>query len=413
MTCRNGDVCPVVWYIAAGYLLPAGIEAYLLHYATEVRKQGFNTRILVFQPLPKVEHRFLSSLRERNIPIESLYKNCAWDVWMAMSVTWLPWSLVQWLRGRQWPDWRALHTFYRKHFAVRMLERRIRRETPDIIHVKGRTIAEVWPILPSDRTIYQHALMGTVDPSWTRPEVDAFRLFLNRIAKIFVQGRSIAETMKREFALNRDIDVVPTMCPDENGGRKTEDGGQRTSDCRTGAELRFGILCRFTEQKGISYILEALRMFHNEYGRICFTFAGMGPLEILIRNTVDREQWTDVNIVRVESATEVLKQMDVFVHPGLDDAMPVSIVEALMCGVPCIGSNVGGVPDLIREGREGLLVEPRSAEGILHAMARFASMEADEIDGYRQRARLRYEEVCHPDKVARTVASHYRGIMCS
>jgi len=30
-----------------------------------------------------------------------------------------------------------------------------------------------------------------------------------------------------------------------------------------------------------------------------------------------------------------------FVHPGLDDAMPVSIVEALMCGVPCVSTKVG------------------------------------------------------------------------
>ncbi|MBM4148836.1 MAG: hypothetical protein FJ224_07310, partial [Lentisphaerae bacterium] len=64
---------PLVMYLAAGYLLPAGIEAYLLHYATELRRRGFDTRIVVFQPLSKIEHRFLRAVRERGIRIESLF----------------------------------------------------------------------------------------------------------------------------------------------------------------------------------------------------------------------------------------------------------------------------------------------------------------------------------------------------
>jgi glycosyltransferase involved in cell wall biosynthesis len=251
-------------------------------------------------------------------------------------------------------------------------------------------------------------------------------VFLKRIAKIFVQGNNISRIMAREFRIDRGIDVIPTMCPDEAGDRKSEVGdrkseigkltsdlGPQTSECRTGAQLRFGILCRFTEQKGIRYILEALKMFKDEHGKICFTFAGMGPLEELIRKTVDREQLTDVKIVRVESATDVLKQMDVFVHPGLDDAMPVSIVEALMCGVPCIGSDVGGVPDLIRDGIEGFLVEPASSAQILQAMNRFAAMKDDELEAMSRQARARYEEVCAPEKVGASVAEHYRELMAS
>ena len=66
------------WYLAAGYALPAGIEAYLLHYATELRHHGFDTWIIVFEPLPKVPHRFLVALRERGIAIESLFARVQW-----------------------------------------------------------------------------------------------------------------------------------------------------------------------------------------------------------------------------------------------------------------------------------------------------------------------------------------------
>ena len=44
---------PLVWYVAAAYGLPAGIEAHILHYATEMRNHGFETRVVVLRPLPK------------------------------------------------------------------------------------------------------------------------------------------------------------------------------------------------------------------------------------------------------------------------------------------------------------------------------------------------------------------------
>ena len=154
-------------------------------------------------------------------------------------------------------------------------------------------------------------------------------------------------------------------------------------------------------------------MFNDEHGTVCFTFAGMGPLEGLIRKTLERDQLTNVSIVRVESATDVLKQMDVFVHPGLDDAMPVSIVEAIMCGVPCIGSDVGGVPDLIRDGIEGFLVDPASSRQLFEAMNRFEAMNKDELETMSRQARARYEEECAPAKVGASIAGHYREMMAS
>ena len=410
-----------------------------------------------------------------------------------MTITWLPWALVRWFRCKQWPEWRALHTFYRKRFAVILLKRMLKHEDPSIVHVKGRVITEAFSVFPSDRTIYQHTLMGTVDPSWEPCEVEEFRKFLHRIARVFVQGQVIAETMKREFRLDREIDVIPTMVPDESPGtedrgQRTEDGGQRSevrgrrtevrgrkteagglpSECRTGAQLRFGILCRFTEQKGISYILDALKTFCEDHGEIHFTFAGTGPLEDMIRSRrseiggqrtedgsrrsdvgvqrseiglsckdlADQEDQTsedssactgladlgpqtsdlrsgtvDIRIERVRSAVETLRDIDVFVHPGIDDAMPVSIVEALMCGIPCVTTRVGAAQEIIRDEIEGYLINPSSSEDISEAMDRCASWTKEELLDFQSRARSRYEEVCRPEVVGATVATHYRNII--
>jgi glycosyltransferase involved in cell wall biosynthesis len=304
----------------------------------------------------------------------------------------------------------SLLYYWTKRLAVRELRNLIARERPDLIHVKGRIIVEALPVLPSERTVYQHALMGTRDPSWADNEVEAFSVFLNRIAKVLVQGKRIAGTFAESFDIKRPIDVVFTMAPDEAGGQVS---GVR---CQVSG-LRFGILCRFTEQKGIPFILDALRMFKERHGAVDFTFAGQGPLEETIREFVSREAAKDakggVSVVPVTTAVDVLKGLDVFVHPGLDDAMPVSIVEALMCGVPCIVSDVGASPELVRDGVEGKVIPPASAEAILEAMEGFAEMTAEELAGFKRRARERYEVACRSEVVGRQVAEVYRGVLAS
>ena len=95
----NGRL-PKVWYVAAGYKLPAGVEAYLLHYATELRRHGFDSRIIVFERLPRIEHRYLTAVRERSIPIESLYDRVGWLALMLTALTCLPWAARKAVRGK-------------------------------------------------------------------------------------------------------------------------------------------------------------------------------------------------------------------------------------------------------------------------------------------------------------------------
>ncbi|MDD4869216.1 MAG: glycosyltransferase family 4 protein [Kiritimatiellae bacterium] len=418
---------PVVWYVAAGYKLSAGIEAYLCHYATEMRNQGFDTRIIVFYPLPLEKHRFLKLLEERGIPITSLYDETAIPAIFLSVLFVLPWFLYMLVLKRKLPGFGAFHCWMQNRYAVNHLATMIREESPDIIHVKGRLPTNAWVIFPSECTIYHHALMGTIDPSWTEKEVQDFRVFANRVARIFTPGKSVAETLAREYRIERPIDPLFTMVPDATEGGLsvnsirlskavletfTDNKERITNDNVSGKRLlRFGILCRFAEQKGISYILEALKIYKEKHGNVDFTFAGHGELEVMIREFVASNDLMNVKVVPVPSAVEVLKAMDVFVHPGLDDAMPVSIVEALMCGLPCISSKVGGTPDLVRDGIEGFLIEPRNSTQILECMERFAQMPIDEFSGFRRRARARYEEVCLPAIVGRQVAEHYRDIL--
>ncbi len=67
---------------------------------------------------------------------------------------------------------------------------------------------------------------------------------------------------------------------------------------------------------------------------------------------------------------------NVFVIPSLQDNLPNTIVEAKACGVPVVGTRVGGIPQLISDGQDGRLVAPRNARELADAI-RWTLLEAD------------------------------------
>jgi phenylacetate-CoA ligase len=61
-------------------------------------------------------------------------------------------------------------------------------------------------------------------------------------------------------------------------------------------------------------------------------------------------------------------QADLMLNPSLADNMPISVLEAWASGVPVVSTNVGGVPDLIQDQVDGLLVPPGDAAAMAKAM---------------------------------------------
>jgi len=82
-----------------------------------------------------------------------------------------------------------------------------------------------------------------------------------------------------------------------------------------------------------------------------------------------------------EELPAVYAAMDVFLHPSLRDGMPNAVLEAMACGRPIVASRAGGIPDLLRDGREGRLVPAGDAVALAAAICEL-------LDDERLRARL-------------------------
>jgi glycosyltransferase involved in cell wall biosynthesis len=76
------------------------------------------------------------------------------------------------------------------------------------------------------------------------------------------------------------------------------------------------------------------------------------------------------SITEDERLSFVYSAADLFLLPSLEDNFPNTALEALACGLPVVGSKVGGIPEIVREGETGILFERGHAEALAQAIQR-------------------------------------------
>jgi glycosyltransferase involved in cell wall biosynthesis len=92
--------------------------------------------------------------------------------------------------------------------------------------------------------------------------------------------------------------------------------------------------------------------------------------------------------VNGKAKDDLLREADIFVLPSYYEALPIGLLEAMACGVPVIATRVGGIPDVIHNGVNGLLIEPRQPEVLARALIALLTDDA---------LRIRLRQSAHED----------------
>ncbi len=137
-----------------------------------------------------------------------------------------------------------------------------------------------------------------------------------------------------------------------------------------GASRVVGIVAKLSPVKGHDHFLRAAARIRERCDDVTFLVVGDGPLRADLESLTDELGLADaVRFVGVrEDIPEVLGLMDVFVLSSLSEGAPNVILEAMAAGVPVVASNVGGVPDMVRDGETGRLVEPGDPDALADAV---------------------------------------------
>jgi glycosyltransferase involved in cell wall biosynthesis len=171
---------------------------------------------------------------------------------------------------------------------------------------------------------------------------------------------------ERIVAIPTGVDSLDEFDPDAEGGLLKEELGL-PSDVPL-----VGTIAILKSKKGYHVLVEAIPSILRAVPLAVFVFVGNGPqYHNVARILRDRGLESKVRLLGLRrDIRNILKSIDVFVLPTLEEALGTSFLEAMAMEKPVIGTRVGGVPEVIRDGVNGLLVKPNDPEDLAAATIR-------------------------------------------
>ena len=136
-----------------------------------------------------------------------------------------------------------------------------------------------------------------------------------------------------------------------------------------GVSLLF--LTRIILQKGIIELIDAYLELKKSYSDLKLRIVGANTMDTsvvlnyLLEHDKD-QQITFVGPVSDEQKHQEYLMADIFAFPTYVEDQSYAVMEAMSYQLPCVASNVGGVPSLIQDGQNGILCEPRSVESLVY-----------------------------------------------
>jgi len=203
-----------------------------------------------------------------------------------------------------------------------------------------------------------------------------------------------------------DIRVVPNGMDIGKFTAKQVDASRREDQ-----PLRIVTVARLLERKGIQHLLEAIA--DPVPLNVSLKIIGTGSYEeSLKRRTAElglEDRVTFAGFINGNSLPEHYREADLFVLPSQTESFGLVFAEAMASGLPVIATKVGGIPELIRSGTEGILVNPASAGEIREALKYFDD-NRDALVEMGSAGRRRIEEKYTWTRIAAAYAKIYQEV---
>jgi glycosyltransferase involved in cell wall biosynthesis len=184
---------------------------------------------------------------------------------------------------------------------------------------------------------------------------------------------TVSDSARRAYlALNRRMDerVVRIyngvdVTPQRGGGRAV-----RRELGIAEEDLLVGMVSALRPEKGHDLAIEAVAMLRERFPRLRLLIAGQGPSAAELAAQAEPLRDAVLLAGRRTDVMSVFDALDVCLHPSRMDAFPTTLIEALAASTPVLASAVGGIPEIVDDGRTGVLVPaPPTADTVAEALA--------------------------------------------
>jgi glycosyltransferase involved in cell wall biosynthesis len=129
-----------------------------------------------------------------------------------------------------------------------------------------------------------------------------------------------------------------------------------------------GYIGRLSEEKGVLNFVKAIPKVLEKENKIKFLVGGDGQLRDKIKEYLDVASLNDkvklTGWISDEEFLTYLNELKLFVLPSYTEGLPYTLLEAMACGTPVLATPVGAIPDVIKDGETGFIMENNSPECI-------------------------------------------------
>lgn len=206
------------------------------------------------------------------------------------------------------------------------------------------------PLLPA-MTLYNKYYYNNMEKS------------LKMTDKVIAVSNYVKNIVKKTFKLN-NIDTVYNFIDIKNDIIFNMNKSQKKNNMFNKNNSKIILFSgRVDKQKGITTLLDSLKII-NKTHNVILAISGTGELLNYVQKI--KKEYNNIIILGYLSRTEqlnLLNECDVFVAPSnYPDACPTTIIEAMALGKPVVATDIGGIPELVKENENGFLVKPNRPE---------------------------------------------------
>ena len=166
-------------------------------------------------------------------------------------------------------------------------------------------------------------------------------------------------------------------------------------------------------RKGHIYLIQAFSIVLKEFPNAKLVLTGKGPLTKNLKHLAKKLK-IEKNIIFTgqipyKDLYNLLHNINIFVFPSLAEICPIAVLEAMAAGKPIVATNVGGIPEIVKQNINGILVQPKNPEKLASAIIEIAkNPKKAEIMG--QKSRKIVEENFNLTKIVENITNCYRKI---
>ncbi len=171
----------------------------------------------------------------------------------------------------------------------------------------------------------------------------------------------------------------------------------------------YGTVGRLAPTKGLSYLIEAFLKVKEQIPAAHLVLVGEGRCRAeLEKHAANTSYHSSIHFLgHRQNIEQLLRGINVFVLASVAEGMPRAILEAMAAGLPCIGTEVGGIPEIINGEDVGLLVPPRDVAALARTMVAVAKMPKNSLAELIKNAQNRVRQVYSHDVVGEKLKNLY------